>query len=110
MERRILSDNRDVGAVKRRQDADVWPDRGKHLACDPRARGVRDCVVHVQQIELVGEHHLVHAHGECEIVWRVLEQRIAADVHLVEVDPRQERRQPEGLLVGDEVDLMAAPR
>ena len=56
------------------------------------------------------EHHLVHAHGEREIVRRILEQRIAADVHFVEVDARQERRQPEGLLVGDEVDLVPALR
>ena len=52
----------------------------------------------------------MHAHGEREVVRRILEQRIAADVHFVEVDARQERRQPERLLVGDEVDLVAAPR
>ena len=84
--------------------------RREHLARDPRARGVRDGVVHVQQVELVRQHHLVHPHGEREVVRRILEQRIAADVHLVEVDPRQERREPERLLVRDEVDLVAALR
>ena len=52
--------------------------------------------------------HLVHSHGEREIVRRILEQRISADVHFVEIDVRQERRQPERLPVSDEMDLVAA--
>ena len=66
-------------------------------------------VMHVQQIELVREHHLVHPHGQREIVRRIFEERISPDVDLVEVDARQERRQPKWLLVRDEVDLVAAP-
>ena len=56
----------------------------------------------------MGPHDLVHAHGEREVVRRILEQRIPADVHLVEEDARQEHRQAERLLVGDEMDLVPA--
>ena len=69
-----------------------------------------DRVVHVQEIELVRQHHFVHADREREIVWRILEQRIAPDVDLVKVDARQKRRETKRLLIRDEVDLMAATR
>ena len=71
---------------------------------------MRDRVVAMQEIEPVVEHHLVHAHGEREIVRRILEQRVPADVDLVEVDAWQKRRQAERLLVRDEVNLVSAPR
>ena len=87
--------------------ARVW---SQHLAGDPRARRVRDRVVQCSRSSSCVEHHLVHAHREREVVRRILEQRIAADVHFVEVDARQERRKPERLLVRDEVDLVTAPR
>ena len=56
------------------------------------------------------EHDLVHANGERKVVWRIFEQRVPADIHLMEVDARQERRESERLLVRDEVDLVAAAR
>ncbi len=65
--------------------------------------------MHVQQVQSVRPHHFVHSHGEREIVRRILEQRIPADINLVEIDARKERGEPEWLLVGDEVDLVAAP-
>ena len=49
----------------------------------------------------------MHANRKREIVGRILEQRIPADVYLVEVDARKKRRQPKRLLVGDEMDLVA---
>src|SRR5690606_35974958 len=49
-----------------------------------------------------------HSHGQREIVGRILEERILADVDLVEVDPREERREAEGLLVRDEVHFVPA--
>ena len=95
---------------KRRDHLHVGPGFAEHLARDPRARGVRNRVMHVQQIELVRLHDLVHAHGEREIVRRILEERVSTDIHFVEVDPRQERRQAERLLIRDEVDLVPARR
>src|SRR4051812_2353692 len=56
------------------------------------------------------ERDLVHSHRKREIVWRILEERIAADVDFMEVDARRERRQPERHRVADEVDLVAASR
>ncbi len=64
--------------------------------------------MHVEQLQLMREHDLVHPHGEREIVGRVLEERVASDVDFVEVDPRAELPEPERLLVGDEVHLVAA--
>ncbi len=71
---------------------------------------MRDGVVHVQQVEVVTKHHLVHADGQRQVVGRILEQRIAPHVHFVEEDARQERRQPEGLLIRDEMDLVTTLR
>ena len=51
-------------------------------------------------------YYFMHAHSECEIVRRKLEQRIAPDVDLVKIDSRQKARQPEWLLLGDEMDLV----
>jgi hypothetical protein len=64
--------------------------------------------VHVQQVEAVRPYDLVHAHGEREVVRRILEQGVSHHLHLVEVDAREERRQTERLLVGDEVHLVTA--
>ena len=62
----------------------------------------------VQQVQLVLTHHLVHPHRQREIVWRELEQRVAADVYLVEEHTRQKRRQSEGLLIRHEVHFVTA--
>ena len=110
VERRLLPDDRDVGAMQRRHDAHV----GRVVRAASRARSTRSSRAEwrsaVQQVEAVLAHHFVHAHGEREVVRRILEERIAADVDLVEVDARQEVRQPEWLLVGDEMDLVPALR
>ena len=42
--------------------------------------------MHVKQVEAVRVHDFVHAHGERQVVRRILEQRVPADVHFVEVD------------------------
>ncbi len=108
VKRRILADDRDVRAVQRRDHGDVAPFLPQHLLRDPGARRVRNRVVHMQQVEPLVDHHLVHPNGEREIVWRILEQGIAPHVDFVEVYARQKYRQPKRLLVGDEVDLVPA--
>ena len=50
------------------------------------------------------------AHGQREIVRRVLEQRIPPDIDFMEVDARLEHRQPERLLIRNEVHLVPAGR
>src|SRR6185437_6527100 len=85
-EQGILPNERDVRTVERRDDADGASRLLEHLAGDPGAGGVRDGVVRVHQLELVIAHDFVQAHGESEVVWRVLEQRVAYDIHLVKKD------------------------
>src|SRR5512140_299944 len=109
-ERWVLADQRDVRAVQRRDDLHRASRVLEHLASDPRARGVRDRVVCVHQLELVVAHDLVESHREREIVWGILEQRVANDIHLVIEDARGEAAKPERLLVGDEVDFVSASR
>jgi hypothetical protein len=48
----------------------------------------------------------MHPHGESEIVRWVLEERVAGDLHLVEEDVREKRRETERLLIRDEVHLV----
>ena len=81
----------------------------QHLLRDPGAGRVRNRVMAVQQVEPVGQRDLVHPHGEREVVGRILEQRISADVDFVEIDARQKRREAERLLIRDEVNLVATP-
>src|ERR1700733_8345542 len=64
----------------------------------------------MEQVESVRQDDLVHAHGERQVVRRVLEERVSADVDFVEVNPRQKGGQSERLLIRDEVDLVAALR
>ena len=64
----------------------------------------------VQQIELVLDRDLVHAHGEREVVRRVLEERILSDVDFMEVDARREERQAERLRIRDEMHFVSELR
>ena len=64
--------------------------------------------MHVEEVESFVDHHLVHAHGEREVVRRVLKERVAADVDFVEVDARQEYGQAERQLVRDEMHFVTA--
>ena len=64
--------------------------------------------MHVQQVELVDLGDFRHARGQRQVVWRVLEQRIARDFHLVIVDVLLRLGQTDGLRVRDEVHLVTA--
>ena len=106
----MLTHDRDVGAVQRRHDLDVAGLFAQHLPRNPRARGVRDGIMTMQNIQLMIAHHLMHAYRQCQIVGRILEQRIPADIHFVEPDPWQEIGQAKRLLVGDEMHFVSARR
>jgi len=110
IEGRVLSDDRDVGTVKRRDKVDVFARLTEHLPRDPGARGMRDCVMTMQQLQLMRPDDFVHPYRQSEIVWRKLEEGIAPDVDLVKKDARQKRRKPKGLTVGDEVDFVSSVR
>src|SRR5207244_12950012 len=52
--RRILTDQRDVGAVQRRHDLQV-PLALEHLLRKPGGRGVRDRIVRMHQLQLLAQ-------------------------------------------------------
>src|SRR5688572_16348358 len=96
--------------MKCRDDLHVLPLLPKHLTRNPGAGGMRYCIVAVEELETVTEHHFMHAHSERQVVRRILEEWISPDVHLVKEHVRQIRRQPERLTIGYEMDLVPAPR
>ena len=83
-------------------------DGREHLLGQHGGDGVRDGVVHVQQVELVALGDFGHARGEREAVGRVLEERVVGDFDLVIVDARGIGIEADRIGVGDEVDLVAA--
>ena len=69
---RILTDQRDVGAVQRRHDLQV-PLALEHLLRKPGGRGVRDRIVRMHQLQLLAQRDLVLLHRQCQGVRGVLE-------------------------------------
>ena len=63
--------------------------------------------MHMQQIQLVKLGDLRHPRGQRQIVRRKLEERIAGDRNLVILNAVVAPAQPEGLRIGDEVNLVA---
>jgi hypothetical protein len=80
----------------------------EHLAREKRAHGVRDCVVHVQKVEIVQLGDLSHAGGQRQIVGRIIEERITRYFDFVIMNVRFLAAQPDGLGIGDEMNLVAA--
>jgi len=109
--RAVEPDQSDVGAVQsgdKRQMAPRWSCR-QHLLGQHGAHRVRNRVVHVQQIEFVELRNLGHARGQRQIVRRIFKQRIARDLDLMIMNVRFGAGQTNGLRIGDEMNLMAAP-
>src|SRR5665213_1105547 len=73
MERRILTNQCDVGPMQRRDNCNVGMLGTQHLAGDPRAGCMRYGVVTVQYFDAVRLHHFVHTDRKCEVVRRILE-------------------------------------
>ncbi len=80
----------------------------QHLPCQQRAHGVRNRIVHVQQVEIVQLRDLRHACGQRQIVRRIIEQRVARYFDLVVMNVGFLAAQPDGLSIGDEMNLVAA--
>ena len=94
--------------MQSRDDVDILSAFAQHFTRDPRARRMGNRIVAVQKLEAMGLHDLVHTDRERQVVRRELEQRVSADVDLVEENPRQKRRKPKWLAVGYEMDFMPA--
>jgi hypothetical protein len=58
----------------------------------------------------VSEYDFVHAHSEREIVRRIFEKGISANVHFMKEHARKKRRQTKRLAISDEVDFVSARR
>src|SRR5437879_2227954 len=107
--RRVLADERDVGAVQRRYDFEVALAL-EHLLGEPRRRGVRDRIMYVHQLELFAQGDLVLLHRQRQRVGGLLEQRILGGNHFVESDALGEATpQPKRAGVRNDVDLVPPP-
>jgi hypothetical protein len=62
--------------------------------------------MNVEEIEVAELRDLSHPRGQCEIIRGELEQRVARDRNLVIEDAVIASAEPEGLRVGDEVNLV----
>ena len=105
---RVLPDERDVGAVERRDDLEVTL-VGHHLFREPRRRGEGNRVVHVQQLEPLTLRHLVLFDRQGQGVRALLEQRVVDRRDFVEGHALDDAPQPERAGIGDEVDVVPAP-
>ncbi len=104
----VLADERDIRPVEGGDEGQANALGFEHLAGEKGRDRVGNGVVHVEKIELVELRDLGHAAGEGEVVRRVLEERVVGDGDFVEEDAVLTAGEAEGLLVGDEVDLVAA--
>ena len=66
--------------------------------------------MHVQQVEVVQFGDFGHAGRERQVVGRIVKQRIARHLDFVEMNVGLGFRQPDGLRVRDEVNVVAALR
>ena len=69
---------------------------------------MRDGVMDVQQVEVVGLGHLRHARRQRQAIGRILKQRIVGDFDFVIMNARRTGVEPDGIGVGDEVDFVPA--
>ena len=100
-------DQRDIGAVKRRNYGHITLllDR---FAGEDRADRVRYRVMDVQQVELFGPGDRRHLGRESEVVWLMLKQRIRHHFHLVKMNPLAQLGQPRRQKRRDKMDVVAA--
>ncbi len=81
---------------------------GHHLLGQHRGGGMRNRVVHVQQVEIVVFGHFRHARCQRQAIRRILKQRIVGHLYFVIVDAGRAWVQPDRIGVGDEMDVVAA--
>ena len=106
-EGRVKAHQRHVGSVEGGEER-RRPVAVQHLLRDPGRGGVGNGVVDVHHVQLLAEGGVVDRRRKGQGVGRMLEEGIAVDLHLVQVDALVEARKAKGLGVGHEVDLVAA--
>ncbi len=108
VERLVEAEQSDVCAVERRNDLGTFA--VEHLLGEVRARGVRDRVVGVQDVDRVLSREFGELCRQGQGVGRVLKQRITRDRDLVEVHARLRVVHANGPEVADDVDVVSALR
>jgi hypothetical protein len=103
----VEPDERDVGSVQRGDERETAAAGGEHLAGEQGTDGVRDCVVDVEEIEIIELGDFRHSRGEGEIVGGEFEERVIGDGNLVIEDAVVAAGEAKGLRVGDEMDFVA---
>src|SRR5579872_6422953 len=71
---------------------------------------MRDCIVHVQDIQVIDFRHFRHARGQRQIIRRILKQRILRHGNFMEEDAWLLSIEADWLLVSDEMHFMATLR
>ncbi len=70
-------------------------------------RSMGDRIVHVQEVELVIDDYVNHRTREGRFIGRVVEEGIIRNAHFVIEDIRIKLVEPDRLLIGDEMHLVA---
>src|SRR5207253_8495772 len=100
---------RDIGAVQRGDHFQA--SRAEDLLGQVRADGVRNRVVHMQDLELLVVGYLGHLRRQCERVRRIrIEKWIRRYCDFVKMHAFVKDVQPRRQRVADEVNVIAAPR
>ena len=105
----VVAEQRGVRAMQRGDHARLLFGR-EHGAGEDGRGGVRNRVVHVEQVQPVIPAHLGHAHREGQGVVGELEHVVVVDGDRMEVQSRPVRGQAEWPLVADEMHLVSPVR
>ena len=104
----VLPDQRDVGAVERGDERQL--PAVLHGARQVGRHGVREGIVNVQQVQVLSRRHVVHHGRQGQGVGRMIEQRVAHDLHFVEMDALARLGHPHRNGVADEVHIVPPGR
>src|SRR5579871_280057 len=71
---------------------------------------MRDCIVDVQNVQVIDFRYFRHARGQRQVIWRILKQRILRHRDFMKEDAWLLGVEADGLLVSDEMHFMATLR
>ena len=106
VERRMQANERDVRAVKCRDDLQR-PFVGEHLFRQIGRSGVWNRIVHVDEIELMFPRGVMQCDRERERVGGMFKKRVVPHFHFMEEYSLAEPTEPKRLIIRDEMDLVA---
>src|SRR5690625_1219266 len=98
-----MTEHGDVSAVQRADDFDV---ASGHLFGKNAADGMRHCIMHMDDIQIIIFYHLGYLARNGDVVWWILEHAVAVDVRLMDIYVRVVYRQSERHCRSDEMHLV----